>query len=125
MLWDAVRIGYVRAEAFLYSVFKSVAVAIDGIAARIVPVREPIQVVVDAIGAEHEAEPDEVERGIETGVHYPIPCHRQACYAGSWDGKPELTVSEAEAARTLSLPMFPEITPEQQERVVEELARAW
>jgi len=64
-------------------------------------------------------------RGIETGVHYPIPCHRQACYAGSWDGKPELTVSEAEAARTLSLPMFPEITPEQQERVVEALARAW
>jgi dTDP-4-amino-4,6-dideoxygalactose transaminase len=65
------------------------------------------------------------ERGIETNVHYPIPCHRQACYAGSWDGKPALSVSEAEAARTFSLPMFPEITPAQQERVVEALASSW
>jgi len=65
------------------------------------------------------------ERGVETNIHYPIPCHRQQCYAGSWDGKPDLSVSEAEAARTLSLPMFPEITPAQQQRVVEELARAW
>jgi len=65
------------------------------------------------------------ERGIETGVHYPIPCHLQACYAGSSDGAPDLSVSEAEARRTLSLPIFPEITPAQQERVAEALRAAW
>jgi dTDP-4-amino-4,6-dideoxygalactose transaminase len=32
---------------------------------------------------------------------------------------------EAEAERTLSLPLFPEITAEQQERVVALLAAAW
>jgi len=58
-------------------------------------------------------------------VHYPIPCHRQACYAGASDGAADLSVSEAEARRTLSLPIFPEITPAQQERVVEALRAAW
>jgi dTDP-4-amino-4,6-dideoxygalactose transaminase len=65
------------------------------------------------------------ERGIETGVHYPVPCHRQACYAGSFGAAPDLAVSEAEARRTLSLPIFPEITPAQQERVVGALREVW
>jgi dTDP-4-amino-4,6-dideoxygalactose transaminase len=65
------------------------------------------------------------ERGVDTGVHYPIPCHRQACYAGSGDGAPDLPVCESEAKRTLSLPIFPEITPAQQERVAEALRAAW
>jgi dTDP-4-amino-4,6-dideoxygalactose transaminase len=65
------------------------------------------------------------ERGIETGLHYPIPCHRQACYAGSWNGTPDLPVSESEARRTLSLPIFPGITAAQQERVVEALRATW
>jgi len=65
------------------------------------------------------------ERGIETGVHYPTPCHRQACYVGSRSDAPDLSVSEDEALRTLSLPIFPEITPEQQSRVAEALRLAW
>jgi dTDP-4-amino-4,6-dideoxygalactose transaminase len=65
------------------------------------------------------------ERGIETGVHYPIPCHLQACYAGSGSSLPDLSVSEAEARRTLSLPIFPEITPAQQQRVAEALRAVW
>jgi dTDP-4-amino-4,6-dideoxygalactose transaminase len=65
------------------------------------------------------------ERGIETGVHYPIPAHRQACYAGASAGAPDLPVSEDEARRTLSLPIFPEITPAQQERVVGALRAVW
>jgi dTDP-4-amino-4,6-dideoxygalactose transaminase len=65
------------------------------------------------------------ERGIDTGIHYPIPCHRQACYAGGDASAPDLSVSESEARRTLSLPMFPEITPAQQERVVEALRATW
>jgi dTDP-4-amino-4,6-dideoxygalactose transaminase len=65
------------------------------------------------------------ERGIETGVHYPIPCHLQACYAGSRGEGPDLSVTESEARRTLSLPMFPEISAAQQERVVEALRSSW
>jgi len=65
------------------------------------------------------------ERGIETGVHYPIPCHLQACYAPGASDLPDLSVSEAESRRTLSLPIFPEITPAQQERVAEALRAAW
>ena len=50
------------------------------------------------------------ECGIATGLHYPIPLHRQAAYAGM--GIPEGTfpVSETYAKRLLSLPMFPEMT---------------
>jgi len=65
------------------------------------------------------------DRGIETGVHYPTPCHLQPCYAGSTRDLPDLSVSEAEARRTLSLPLFPEITPEQQQRVAEALRAVW
>jgi dTDP-4-amino-4,6-dideoxygalactose transaminase len=65
------------------------------------------------------------ERGIETGVHYPLPCHRQACYAGGSGDAPDLAVCEAEARRTLSLPIFPEITSEQQERVALALRAIW
>jgi dTDP-4-amino-4,6-dideoxygalactose transaminase len=65
------------------------------------------------------------ERGIETGVHYPLPCHRQACYPGGSGDAPDLAVCEAEARRTLSLPIFPEITSEQQERVALALRAIW
>jgi dTDP-4-amino-4,6-dideoxygalactose transaminase len=68
---------------------------------------------------------DLAQRGIETGLHYPVPCHRQACYAGSPGDAPDLSISENEARRTLSLPIFPEITPEQQARVAEALRLAW
>ena len=65
------------------------------------------------------------ERGVETGVHYPVPCHLQPCYATESGPRPDLSVSEAEARRTLSLPIFPEITPDQQQRVAAALRAAW
>jgi dTDP-4-amino-4,6-dideoxygalactose transaminase len=49
--------------------------------------------------------------GIETGIHYPIPCHRQAAYLRFATGP--LPVSEAAAAEVLSLPMFPHLRDEQ------------
>ncbi len=64
-------------------------------------------------------------RGVETGMHYPIPCHRQACYAGNPGDAPDLSVCEAEAQRTLSLPLFPELSAAQQERVALALRSAW
>jgi len=45
-------------------------------------------------------------RGIESGVHYPIPNHLQPAMAGKGT-PPSLPESEALARTTLSLPMFP------------------
>ena len=47
-------------------------------------------------------------QGIETGVHYPIPCHRQGPYQAFADGP--LPVVELAASEILSLPLFPHIT---------------
>ncbi len=49
--------------------------------------------------------------GIETGVHYPIPCHQQAPYQSFATGR--LPVAERAANEILSLPMFPHITERQ------------
>jgi dTDP-4-amino-4,6-dideoxygalactose transaminase len=55
--------------------------------------------------------------GIATGLHYPVPVHLQRCYA-SWGYRPgSLPVTEKAAAEILSLPMFPGLTAEQQQRV--------
>ena len=57
--------------------------------------------------------------GIHTGLHYPLPLHRQQCYA-DWGYAPgSLPVSERVAAEIVSLPLFPHITAAQQQRVVE------
>jgi len=48
------------------------------------------------------------ERGIETLIHYPIPPHRQACYA-EW-GELRLPVTESIHDRELSLPISPVLT---------------
>jgi dTDP-4-amino-4,6-dideoxygalactose transaminase len=61
------------------------------------------------------------ERGIGTKVYYPIPLHQQRCfeYLGYKNGSyPE---SESAANETLALPMFPELTREQQEYVVDSI----
>ena len=58
---------------------------------------------------------------IATGIHYPIPCHRQKPFAiGS---SPTLPVCERAAERILSLPMFPHITEAQIGRVADVIAQ--
>ncbi|HLH23181.1 MAG TPA: DegT/DnrJ/EryC1/StrS family aminotransferase [Chloroflexota bacterium] len=53
------------------------------------------------------------ERGIATGVHYPIPGHLQPA-AKRWSRGPgSLPVTERLAGRVLSLPMYPELSREQ------------
>jgi dTDP-4-amino-4,6-dideoxygalactose transaminase len=60
-------------------------------------------------------------RGIHTGLHYPLPVHLQDCYR-EWGYKAgSLPVTERIASEILSLPMFPGLTEEQQQRVVDEL----
>jgi len=57
-------------------------------------------------------------QGIQSGIHYPVPIHLQPAYHDL--GLPAGTFPRTEAAATtiLSLPMFPEITRAQVERVV-------
>jgi dTDP-4-amino-4,6-dideoxygalactose transaminase len=60
------------------------------------------------------------EVGVATGVHYPLPLHLQPALKHlPGAGKGRLPVTEQVAARILSLPMFPELTDEQQDRVVQ------
>jgi len=62
--------------------------------------------------------------GVQTGIHYPAPLHLQPAYKSLGYGPGDFPAAEALAPRILSLPMFPQITPEQQEYVVERLAAA-
>jgi dTDP-3-amino-3,4,6-trideoxy-alpha-D-glucose transaminase len=59
--------------------------------------------------------------GIETGVHYPTPIHRQPAYAHLGHGIGAFPEAECSAARVLSLPMYPELSDAQVDRVAEAL----
>jgi dTDP-4-amino-4,6-dideoxygalactose transaminase len=63
------------------------------------------------------------DAGIGAGVHYPVPVHLTGAYEHLGHGRGAFPVSEAAADRLLSLPVFPHITMEQQEQVVDALAR--
>ena len=60
------------------------------------------------------------ERGVATGIHYPVPVHLQAAYANLGCHRGDFPVSEACADSFLSLPMFPELTNQQIETVARE-----
>ncbi|MBC7278359.1 DegT/DnrJ/EryC1/StrS family aminotransferase [Nocardioides sp.] len=65
-----------------------------------------------------------LEAGIGTGIHYPFPVHLTAAYASLGFGEGSFPVAERAAGEILSLPMFPHLSPEQQEYVAEVLAAA-
>lgn len=53
------------------------------------------------------------ERGVQTGIHYPVPVHRQPAFLDVPQVAGELPVTDQLAREVLSLPMFPAITTEQ------------
>lgn len=57
------------------------------------------------------------ERGIETGVHYPVPPHLSGAYAERGWGRGSFPVAERLAATTLSLPIYPQLDPRLCEQV--------
>ena len=64
------------------------------------------------------------DRGVETGVHYPVPPHRQRAFAGTPAAAAHLPVADRLAREVLSLPMGPHLTQEQQERVIDAVRRS-
>jgi dTDP-4-amino-4,6-dideoxygalactose transaminase len=57
--------------------------------------------------------------GVGAGVHYPVPLHLQSAWRHLGYARGDLPVTEAWAAGCLSLPLYPELTEGQQDRVVE------
>jgi dTDP-4-amino-4,6-dideoxygalactose transaminase len=53
------------------------------------------------------------ERGISSGIHYPIPIHLQKAYEGQGFSQGQFPVTEQLCPTLLSLPMYPELTDEQ------------
>lgn len=64
------------------------------------------------------------EAGVASGIHYPVPVHRQPAWRDQ--GLPQLSLPHTELAceEVLSLPVFPELTEAQQSHIVEALGRA-
>lgn len=60
-------------------------------------------------------------QGVATGLHYPIPLHRQPAFEGTLSAKADLPETERLAATCLSLPMHPHIEPGQVDRTAEAL----
>jgi dTDP-4-amino-4,6-dideoxygalactose transaminase len=58
------------------------------------------------------------EAGIGTGIHYPIPLHRQRAYEPLGYKEGDFPVTERVAREIVSLPMFPQLNYTQQDEVV-------
>jgi dTDP-4-amino-4,6-dideoxygalactose transaminase len=62
--------------------------------------------------------------GIGAALHYPVPIHLHAAFQDLGYRRGAFPIAEAAAEQLLSLPLFPEITVEQQEYVASELERS-
>lgn len=61
------------------------------------------------------------ERGIECGVFYPLPLHRQKCFAQLPSANAQCPEADKASSEVLALPIFPEMTDGQQDQVVNAL----
>jgi dTDP-4-amino-4,6-dideoxygalactose transaminase len=59
------------------------------------------------------------DSGVDTAIHYPIPLHLQSAYQSLGYAEGSFPVTEAVSEQILSLPMYPQLSAPQQERVVQ------
>jgi dTDP-4-amino-4,6-dideoxygalactose transaminase len=64
------------------------------------------------------------EGGIGVGIHYPVPVHLQKAYANLGHRAGDFPVTERLANEFLSLPIYPELRPDQVAEVVAQLRKA-
>jgi dTDP-4-amino-4,6-dideoxygalactose transaminase len=62
--------------------------------------------------------------GIGAAIHYPVPLHLQGAFSYLGHGVGDFPNAERAAEQIISLPLFPEITPDQQMRVADALHSA-
>ena len=68
---------------------------------------------------------DLAEKGIQTGLHYPVPIHLQPAYADLGYAEGSLVESEAAASEVLSLPLYPELSTESVSFVAAAVRECW
>ncbi len=66
-----------------------------------------------------------LKQGIETGLHYPVPLHLQKALSSLGYRRGDFPESERASREVLSLPMYPELTRTDRERVIRTLRRFW
>jgi dTDP-4-amino-4,6-dideoxygalactose transaminase len=62
--------------------------------------------------------------GIGAGIHYPVPIHLQGAFRHLGHRAGDFPVAESQAKTMISLPLYPQITEEQQRAVIESLTAA-
>lgn len=62
------------------------------------------------------------QEGIQTGIHYPLPCHLQPAYQHLGCKKGDFPRAETLSQQVLSLPMYPGLSDAQVDRVVSAIA---
>lgn len=72
----------------------------------------------------HRVQKTLADQGVPTTVYYPVPMHMQTMYQSLGVAQGALPVAEKAAAEAVSLPIYPELTAEQIERVAQALVVA-